>query len=455
MEGSRAPARQTATGTNRRILVLAYFFPPLGGAGVQRTLKFTRYLPECGWDPTVVTTRSTAYPVSDGSLIDEVPPGVRIVRAAEPGAWRWLIRGVTLACAVLRRRLPVPWPDEMLGWAPSALWHVLREIRRSRPDVLYSTSAPYTAHLVALAAHRLTGIPWVADFRDEWATNPHTSDHPPLVTRLSVRAERAVARAAARRVVVAAYFELAGDGPEPVEITNGVDEADLAGLPAATPAITQRLRLTYVGTLYGIQDCEPVFAALRRLVADGRLDPARLELRVIGNDWLENLEARVPIAVSKSGYLDHRAAVAEMRTATALLFYRDPASPAPSGKLYEYLVAERPILCVARPDNLAYRLVEEWDAGICASAADPAAIEAAILELVRRWEAGELRGSATARERTLERYSRRALTAQLAGVLSEACAQSPADASAATGSRRRPGRSLGRAWRARRGRSSA
>jgi glycosyltransferase involved in cell wall biosynthesis len=127
------------------------------------------------------------------------------------------------------------------------------------------------------------------------------------------------------------------------------------------------------------------------------------------------------VPISKTGYLDHRAALAEMRTATALLFYRAPASPAPSGKVYEYLVAERPILCVARPDNLAYRLVDEWGAGICASASDPSAIEEALLELVRRWEAGELRGSPQARQRALERYSRRALTRRLATVLTTAC----------------------------------
>jgi glycosyltransferase involved in cell wall biosynthesis len=409
----------------RRVLVLAYFFPPLGGAGVQRTLKTLKYLPEHGWRSTVVTTASQAYPVSDPSLLDEIPSGTRVVRAAEPAVWGRLLRLVLMACDLLRLRALrglVAWPDEMLGWGPFAFAATLREVRRSRPDVLYSTSAPYTAHLVAWGVHRVTGIPWVADFRDEWSNNPH-GEQPPLVRRLNRLVERAITRAAARITVVADYFDMAGAPPDHVTvIPNGVDEDDLDGVPPPAARPDRRLRLSHVGTLYGDRDCAPVLAAMRRLVDAGRLDRDDIELRIVGNDWLAGLQDRVAVGLSRTGYVDHRAAVTEMRQADALLFYVAPTSLAPSGKIFEYLASERPILCVAHPDNLAARLVREWDAGIWAAPGDGDAIERALLTLVERRRAGDLPASPEVRRRTLERYSRRALAGRLAAVLEEAAA---------------------------------
>ena len=407
----------------KRVLVLAYFFPPIGGAGVQRTLKALKYLPSHGWSATVVTTASRAYPASDPSLAEEIPPGTRVVRAAEPALWRMLVTAALLACRPLRAtrlRPLIAWPDRQLPWSPFALLAAYREIRRARPDVIYSTAPPHTAHIVGWILHRLTGIPLVADFRDEWSTNPHADD-PALVTRMSRRTERAIASAAARVTVVADWFDIAGADPEGVTvIPNGVDEDDYPAGGAPAPRGDGRLRISHVGTLYGDRDCGPVLAALGRLVAAGRIARDDVELRIVGNDWLEDLDARVPVRLSKTGYVDHRAAVAEMREADALLLYVAPTSLAPSGKLFEYLASERPILCVTSPDNLAARLVREWDAGLWAAPGDGEAIEQAILALVERHRAGTLGPAPEVRRRTLEAYSRRAMAARLAGVLEKA-----------------------------------
>ena len=395
--------------------MLAYAFPPLGGAGVQRTLKFVKYLPEQGWDPTVVTVRWSPYQMRDPSLGHEVPAGVRVVRAPElPLAPYGAM--VLSKLGLDRARAYLTWPDVFQGWLPGAVALALREIRRSRPDVLYTTSAPYGSHLAGLALHRATGIPWVADFRDEWAANPHLQAAPGPLRRLSGRAERAVATHA-HVVVVGDYFRIAGSRPgHRTTITNGVDPGDLADLPAPDPP-RDRFRLSHVGTLYGEQDCAPVIAALRRLLDRGELDRSRVELRVIGKVFLPDGDLDLGAPVSQVGYVSHREALLEMRRATALLLYVAPASLAPSGKLYEYLTSERPILCVARPDGLAHRLVRDWGAGACADPTDEAGIERAILELYRRWEAGSLATPPGVRERTLERFSRRALAGELASVL--------------------------------------
>jgi glycosyltransferase involved in cell wall biosynthesis len=384
---------------------------------VQRTLKFVKYLPGHGWEPTVVTVRWSPYRMRDPSLARELPPGLRVLRAPELPLTPYLAMALSKLGAD-RARAFVTWPDNFQGWLPGALAVALREIRRSRPDVLYTTSAPYVSHLAGLALHRMTGIPWVADFRDEWAANPHLQAAPRALRTLSRRAERAVA-ASAHVVVVGDYFDIAGSRPgHRTTITNGVDPDDLAGLPAPDPP-PDRFRLTHVGTLYGDQDSAPVIAALRRLLERGELDGSRVELRVVGQVFLPDGGLDLPARVSHGGYVSHHEALLEMRRATALLLYVAPSSLAPSGKLYEYLTSERPILCVARPDGLAHRLVADWDAGTVADPRDDEGIERAILELYRRWEQGTLGNPSGARERTLERFSRRALAGELASVLTD------------------------------------
>src|SRR5262249_21346561 len=117
----------------RRVLMLAYVFPPLAGGGVQRTLKFVRYLEPLGWDVTVISTRSRVYPARDPSLLREVPPGTRVIRTTAFPLGRWV--GLVLHRLGLRRAFAwATWPDGGLGWAPFALLAGLRAALRERPD---------------------------------------------------------------------------------------------------------------------------------------------------------------------------------------------------------------------------------------------------------------------------------------------------------------------------------
>src|SRR4051794_30944268 len=181
----------------RRALAVAYFFPPLGGGGVQRTLKHVKYLPDEGFETIVLTTRPIWSPTRDETLSADVPVGTVVIRAPEIPLQlvKWGLHGV-----LRRARLSttptsyIGWPDEMAGWVPAAIWQALRAVRRHHPDVLYSTSSPVSAHLVALIVARITGIPWVADFRDGWTRNPQRERLPRPLARLSARLEHAVVR---------------------------------------------------------------------------------------------------------------------------------------------------------------------------------------------------------------------------------------------------------------------
>src|SRR5205823_8100269 len=136
-----------------------------------------------------------------------------------------------------------------------------------------------------------------------------------------------------------------------------------------------RFVLAYVGTMYGIIDPSLAMRALATLVSGGEVDSDRVEVRLVGSNWLPNFEPPSTIRVTTIGYVEHARAVAEMRAATTLLLYVPSSSLAPSGKLFEYLASGRPIVCLAHPDNLARRLVDVWGAGVVADPHDESEIE--------------------------------------------------------------------------------
>jgi glycosyltransferase involved in cell wall biosynthesis len=410
--------------TRRRVLIVHYFFPPLGGGGMPRVLKFVKYLPELGWDVTVLTSpfASQSSDVRDESMLAEVPASVRVIRTGELPVVRVRRR---LRSPLLRLHIPqaehfVGWPDEICGWLPGAATAALRVARAWRPSAVLSSSFPYTAHLVGLIAARAAGAPWIADFRDEWTLNPQGTALPWPLPRLNARAERALVRRADRVTLADSHYPLVGlsrDDPRRIVIHNGVDEVDFdVGAAPDPPADT--FRLTYVGSLYGTRDIVPVLAAISRLIAAGVIDPGRFELSIVGNAWLPvGVLDSVTFRVTLTGYVEHERAVREMQAATALLFYAPAQTRATSGKIFEYLVSGRPILSVARADNLAHQLVAELGAGAPAAPDDPEGIERALTSLYRRWAEGSLAVAPGVRQATLERFSRRRLTADLAGVL--------------------------------------
>jgi glycosyltransferase involved in cell wall biosynthesis len=415
----------------RRVLMFAYYFPPLGGGGVQRTLKHVKYLPSEGFDSIVIAGGQRGFFLRDPSLSRDVPAGTVVLRARalplQQAQWKLdgLLRRSGLPTRLVNQAL---WPDGLVGWLPAAVWHGLCAVRSTRPDVLYSTSSPTTAHLAALIVHRLTGLPWVADFRDAWALNPSrpiASPGSPLVCA-GASLERRFTADAAYSTVVDESIQLIGlpaGNARRVVIRNGVDPDDLeTDLQDHTMANRDRFRLAHVGSLYGSRNAAPVLAAVRDLIDRGRLDSDRFEFRQVGHASLNGTRLE-SLPVTFTGYVNHEQAMAEMAMASALLFYQPPEEAGSSGKIYEYLASGRPVLCVAAPDNIAYRLVDELRAGECADARDAATVARALERLVAEWRRGTLAVDPRVREQTLCRFSRRQLAAELADVLRAAIAE--------------------------------
>ena len=405
--------------------MFAYYFPPLGGGGVQRTAKYVKYLPSEGFEPILVTGTPRGFPLRDTSLSRDVPPGTRIrrARALPLQTAQWKLDG-------LLRRLGLPtklvgealWPDNHIGWLSAAIYGGLRAVHDYQPDVLYSTSSPTTAHLAALIVHKLTGLPWVADFRDSWLFNPldpRTRSYAPLA-RASEALERTVVAEASYVTFADETMRACGleqDDPRRVVICNGVDPDDLPAFPALgahTP--DGRFRLSYVGSLYGSHDGAEMFAAIRHLMEAGELDARNFELRVVGHAAVERRNLR-SLPISFTGYVSHDRALAEMAEASVLLYSRPPEDRVISGKIFEYLVSGRPVLSVAHPDSLASRLVGELGAGWCADVRDAGTVAAALRQVLSDWRGGSIEVGPGVREEVLRRFSRRKLAGELADVL--------------------------------------
>jgi hypothetical protein len=154
----------------KKILMIAFHYPPFsGGSGVHRTLKFSRYLPDHGWKPIILTANPRAYPRVGDEQLHEIPAAVRVTRVFALDAARHLsVRGSYLRYTAL--------PDRWVSWWLGAVPAGLRLIRKFRPEVIWSTYPIATAHLIGLTLHRLTGIPWIADFRDSMTENEYPPD---------------------------------------------------------------------------------------------------------------------------------------------------------------------------------------------------------------------------------------------------------------------------------------
>ncbi len=428
----------------KKVLVITYYWPPAGGPGVQRVLKFVRHLPDYGWQPCVLTVRDGEYPSLDPSLAAEVPAGCPVYRTAalEPGPLYRRLMGMRpsdpIPVAALARagggwrrrisdwiRLNLFVPDAKIGWLPHAVRAGRRVLARERPALLLSSSPPATAHLIARRLAQGGDLPWVADFRDPWTRIYHYADA--RRTRWAAardgRLERRILAAADARVTINPLVaaQLAGEeAPGWFRmVPNGYDEADFPDRPGLAPY--EGFTVCYAGNLTRQQNparlwpaiarlaaTEPGFADTFRFVHLGVMEPTvRREVEVAG--LLGHCDLR--------GYVAHAEAITAMRRSHVLLLVI-PDAPGNeaivTGKIFEYLAAGNFVLGVGPLQGAAARLLEECSAGVMRPHAT--GLEDVLRERYRCWRRGERWEVDRA---AVSRYTRRGLTGELAAILDE------------------------------------
>jgi glycosyltransferase involved in cell wall biosynthesis len=387
-----------------KLLLVTLYFPPSGGGGVQRPLKFATYLPALGIETHVLAPDDPKWVHSDNELVLPTQAWVHRARYVGPGGRRIADElhgrsGLDLAlrrASTIGRRLLVP--DENVMWNATAIPKAIAIARREGIDVVMTTSPPGSVHLIGAAVKKATGAKWVADLRDSIALHPHRATEG-MGARAKQKARAGVAHLVARQadaIVTAADAiteETRGLNPraEVVTIANGSDFDDFAGLEYRR---TDRFRLTHTGSFFGHRDPKPF---LRALASSGLDD---VTVRFVGDfrpgdrEFLDSLQLgdRVEIV----DYVPRRESLRLQRDSDALLLLIPEAGGRGrgvlSGKVFEYLAAERPILAVVPPDGAAAQLIRDTGAGVVAPPEDEDAIRDALLALHGRWQAGELDG---------------------------------------------------------------
>jgi glycosyltransferase involved in cell wall biosynthesis len=412
-----------------KLLLVTLYFPPAGGGGVQRPLKFATHLPALGIETHVLAPDLAGAAPVDDELELPTQAWVHRVRYVGPRGDRPAerLRGkaglarVGTQAALLGRRMLVP--DENMPWSTLALPAALRIARREEIDAVLTTSPPGSLHLVGAAVKKATGAVWVADLRDSLTAHPHRRGNESRLSRLKETAAGGVARLVASQAdaIVAASDAIAEEARalkprgRVVTIENGCDFDDFAALEHRP---SERLRITHAGSFYGKRDPKPFLRALSESGLDDVLVRFVGEMRRSDLDYVEELGLGDRVEVT--GYVPRRRSLELQRDSEALLLLIPDAGGRGrgvlSGKVFEYLAAERPILAAVPPEGAAARLVQETGAGVVAPADDVDALRDALVELHARWRAGSLNGTPLAPE-WRDRLSRARRVEELADLL--------------------------------------
>ena len=425
-----------------RVLVIAYYFPPMGLSGVQRTMKFVKYLPECGWRPIVLTAGETPYYARDESLMGELDPLIqagqaRIVRTAESGAPGFMGKGQGAGLKLpsaryqrLRSKVlqTMYQPDSRIRWKAPALKAAEKIFAEERIDAIFTTAPPYTDFLIARELSKRHGVPYLMDYRDSWASNPALNFYAtPFHKAYARRLEDECLRGASAITVISRTMKemLLRNYPflrheEVFILPHGYDPDDFAGAALESERFRnpEKFRMTYGGAFYvGYPGRSPVpmMEAVKRAIQKEPRLADDLELVFAGilhKDYARALEKMgLTKHVVSMGYLPHREEVALLLASDVLwMIASDPFST--PGKLYEYLGTHKPILGLVAPGCASEKILNDYGAGITVPPKNIPAIADAIVDLYHRWRKSLL--PHTVNVPFVQSFDRRTLTGELA-----------------------------------------
>ena len=430
----------------RKVLIITYYWPPSGGAGVQRWLKFAKYLRTFGWEPVIYTPSNPEFPSIDESLAQDIPEGIEVLRTPiwEPYSFYKKLIGAKKNERIdagflsekkrpgMAERFSI-WlrgnffiPDARKFWIKPSVKFLTNYLKTNRVDALVSTGPPHTMHRIALGVKRNTGIPWLADFRDPWTNIDFY--HELMLTqwadRKHHRQELSVLKEAGEVIVISRSMKtdfLKIYDRNYTVITNGFDAADVADVEV-TP--DNKFSIAHIGTMVKTRNPQALWEALHALVKDIPGFADDLEIKLVGSvDFSVTdsiAKADLTAFVNRIAYLPHSEVVKVQQQSQVLLLLINDTPNAKvilPGKFFEYMAAKRPILCIGPLDGDAAQVIDDVQAGIVIEKDNQEGIEEAIRDFYRKFKSGEL----SIHSKDIEKFSRKSLTAKMAERLDALC----------------------------------
>jgi len=439
----------------KKVLIITYYWPPSGGAGVQRWLKFVKYLREFGWEPIVYTPSNPESPTNDDSLQKDLPKDITILKTEiwEPYLFYKKLMGQKKhekinAAFLTESKKPKPlekpavWirgnffiPDARKFWVKPSANYLVEYLKKNPVDAMVSTGPPHSMHLIAQAIKRKINIPWMADFRDPWTEIDFYSKLmlTPMADRKHKKLELGVLQNAD---VVSCVGQNWLDGLEAILkkgtagkytdamhdkfkfISNGFDPEDYDGVGEVQ--LDKKFTMAHIGTLDKSRNQPTLWKALAELTKENAAFASDLEIKLVGKVDIavqEDMEKHgLAPYVNKIAYLSHHdvAIVQKQAQVLMLLINRTPnAMGITTGKFFEYMAAKRPILCIGIEGGDAQKIIDDTKAGLFAGFDDIAEMKKSILYFYSKFKSGGLFSEGA----NIGKYSRKSLTGDLAKVL--------------------------------------
>ena len=424
----------------KKVLIITYYWPPSGGAGVQRWLKLSKYLPEFGWQPVIYTPENPEYPAIDESLVKDIPEGIEVLKQPiwEPYSWYRQFLGqkdkrigagfvseekepglLHKISVWIRGNLFIP--DARRFWIKPSIKFLRKYLAENQMDLVISTGPPHSMHLIALALKKELGIKWVADFRDPWTnidfyqelmlSNWADKNHRALEAEVLKTADLTLT------IGYTMTEEMMALGAKRVEtITNGFDEEDF---PNTEVRLDEAFTISHIGTFSPSRNHENFWKALADLKSENTEFAKTFKFRTVGV-----VDHRVASSIESNGlsenweripYVSHSELLAYQRSSRVLLVSINNTPNATGilpGKFFEYLASGRPILAIGPKKSDIGTVLQKTQAGTIVEPDDLEGMKSEISRLFAESESGLA-------SKDVGDFSRKRIAAQLSELLEQ------------------------------------
>ena len=433
----------------KRILIITYYWPPTGGSGVQRWLKFAKYLPQFGWQPVIYTPENPEAPVIDNSLLRDIPAEAIIIKQPiwEPyNIYKFLSgkkKDEKISAGFLSEKKKAGFIQKLSVWLrgnflipdPRKFWikpsvKYLEEYLKTHPvEAIITTGPPHSMHIIGLHLKRKTNIKWIADFRDPWTNidfykelnlsafadkQHHTMEMEVLAEADTVLTIGNTMKEEFEEMLRKNNSFKAG---KVKAITNGYDEDDVKG---SEISLDEKFSIAHIGTLTPSRNPHVLWKALQKLTKENTEFANDLQIKFVGKvdaNVSESLQkAGLDKYVNKIEYLDHDKVIdLQCRSQVLLLLINNTPNSKGilTGKFFEYMSAQRPILCIGPADGDAAAILNETQSGKISGYEDVSGLKKNIMEFYTLYKQKQL----FVNSKGIEKYSRKNLTKELSDLI--------------------------------------